>query len=70
MIEMHLVVGSVHIPISTLITNEKEIVQLWCKVVAPCYQHHGQGDTTPHDKSLGPETTTLCISCVYISIYW
>ena len=66
---MHLVVGSVHIPFSTLISNEKEIVQLWCRVVAPCYQHHGQGDTTPHDKSLCPETTALCMSCVYISVY-
>ena len=69
MIEMHLVVGSVHIPLSTLITNQKEIVQLWYGVVAPCFKHHGQGDTTPLDKSWSLETTALCISCVYISVY-
>ena len=69
MIEMHLIVGSVSILISTLITNQKELVQLWCGVVAPCFKHHGQGDTTPQDKSWSPETTALCMSCVYIIVY-
>ena len=69
MIEMHLVVGSICIPISTLIANKKKLVQLWCGVVAPCYRHYKQGDTTPHDKSLSLETTTLCISSVYKGVY-
>ena len=62
MIEMHLVVGFVSILISILLANKKEnYLVLVCGVVAPCYQHHGKGDTTPRDKSLSPETTVLCM---------
>ena len=42
---------------------------LVCGVVAPCYQIHVQGTTTPHEESLSPETTILCMSCVYIRVY-
>ena len=60
-----------YILISTLLANEKgDYLPFVRGVVVLCYQYHKQGATTLHDKNSSPWTTTLCMSCIYKSVYY